>query len=94
MTLQVPTTSSRRRSGATTTGASATASSEATTAPSVSDRLLLGYARTSTDHDDQATSLQRQVQVLQASGCTLVLQETGSATSADRPQYQQLLSLV
>jgi len=34
------------------------------------------------------------VQVLQASGCTLVLQETGSATSADRPQYQQLLSLV
>jgi hypothetical protein len=34
------------------------------------------------------------VQVLQASGCTLVLQETGSATSADRPQYQQLLTLV
>lgn len=94
MTLQVPTTSSRRRSGATTTGASATASSGATTAPSASERLLLGYARTSTDHDDQATSLQRQVQVLQSSGCTLVLQETGSATSADRPEYQQLLSLV
>lgn len=94
MTLTVATTSSQLRSGPTTTGPSSTASCGATTIPSSSDRLLLGYARTSTDSDDQATSLERQVQVLQASGCTLVLQETGSATSADRPQYQQLLTLV
>lgn len=89
-------TSSLKPSGITTTGGSATASSEATTHRSSSERRPVAYARVSTEDPAQLASLERQraaaLRVGVAPDDLLLEQESGR--SAGRPKWQQLLELI
>jgi DNA invertase Pin-like site-specific DNA recombinase len=49
--------------------------------------MLIGYARVSTDQQDQAL----QLDALRAAGCERVFVETGSGARSDRPELARLL---
>lgn len=57
--------------------------------------MRVGYARTSTAQDEQATSIEGQISQLQAAGCDRVISEQRSAfRSKRRPGWDELWALV
>jgi DNA invertase Pin-like site-specific DNA recombinase len=58
--------------------------------------VIVGYARVSTKSDEQAISIEAQVEQLTAAGCTRVIQERGSAfrEGSRRPGWEELQALV
>jgi len=58
--------------------------------------VIVGYARVSTKTDEQAISVEAQVEQLIAAGCTRVIQERGSAfrEGSRRPGWEELQALV
>lgn len=60
------------------------------------DCVIVGYARVSTRSDEQAISIEAQVQQLAAAGCERVIQERASAYREDsrRPGWEELQALV
>lgn len=58
--------------------------------------MIVGYARVSTKTEEQAISVEAQVEQLSAAGCTRVIQERGSAfrEGSRRPGWEELQALV
>ena len=58
--------------------------------------MIVGYARVSTKSDEQAISIEAQVEQLTTAGCTRVIQERGSAfrEGSRRPGWEELQALV
>ncbi len=56
------------------------------------DRVTVGYARVSTDEKEQQTSIDRQVSVLSAAGCEIILVEKESGRKPQRILYRAIVT--
>ncbi|MGG6241776.1 recombinase family protein [Nodosilinea sp. AN01ver1] len=62
------------------------------THPIAGSMLILGYARVSTKHLSQATSIPNQVARLEAYGCHKVWKERASSGDSDRSEFQDMIA--